>query len=138
MKALGSAMDEPEDLMQLVLGMSTPNLFDGLFSGAVGVEGERLDEWFDRNSGTLGGESAIKAVRDLVGQAQSFDLSDLKDVPPLDLPDLLPFLNSVFLTTGVGQRLKNTRCPSRPRMSGLPRMPSRKATRSWYLTAKRV
>jgi SNF2 family DNA or RNA helicase len=36
MRAIGSAMDEPEDLMQLVLGMSAANLFDGLFSGAVG------------------------------------------------------------------------------------------------------
>jgi hypothetical protein len=67
MRAIGSAMDEPEDLMQLVLGMSAANLFDGLFSGAVGVGRERLGEWFDLNSGTLGGESAIKAVQDLVG-----------------------------------------------------------------------
>jgi len=97
MRAIGSAMDEPEDLMQLVLGMSTANLFDGLFSGAVGVGRERLGEWFDFNSGTLGGESAIKAVQDLVGHAQSFDLSDLKDVPPLDLPDLLPFFENCLV-----------------------------------------
>ena len=97
MRAIGSAMDEPEDLMQLVLGMSAANLFDGLFSGAVGVGRERLGEWFDLNSGTLGGESAIKAVQDLVGHAQSFDLSDLKDVPPLDLPDLLPFFENCLV-----------------------------------------
>lgn len=97
MRAIGSAMDEPEDLMQLVLGMSSANLFDGLFSGAVGVGRERLGAWFDLNSGTLGGESAIKAVQDLVGHAQSFDLSDLKDVPPLDLPDLLPFFENCLV-----------------------------------------
>jgi superfamily II DNA or RNA helicase len=97
MRAIGSAMDEPEDLMQLVLGMSAANLFDGLFSGALGVGRERLGEWFDLNSGTLGGESAIKAVQDLVGHAQSFDLSDLKDVPPLDLPDLLPFFENCLV-----------------------------------------
>ncbi|MFP8778110.1 DEAD/DEAH box helicase [Hydrogenophaga sp. RWCD_12] len=97
MRAIGSAMDEPEDLMQLVLGMSAANLFDGLFSGAVGVGRERLGEWFDLNSGTLGGEAAIKAVQDLVGHAQSFDLSDLKDVPPLDLPDLLPFFENCLV-----------------------------------------
>jgi len=97
MRAIGSAMDEPEDLMQLVLGMSSANLFEGLFSGAVGVDRERLGEWFDLNSGTLGGESAIKAVQDLVGHAQSFDLSDLKDVPPLDLPDLLPFFENCLV-----------------------------------------
>lgn len=97
MRAIGSAMDEPEDLMQLVLGMSPANLFDGLFSGAVGVGRERLGEWFDLNSGTLGGESAIKTVQDLVGHAQSFDLSDLRDVPPLDLPDLLPFFENCLV-----------------------------------------
>jgi ERCC4-related helicase len=97
MRAIGSAMDEPEDLIQLVLGMSAANLFDGLFSGAVGVERERIGEWFDIHSGTLGGDSAIKAVRDLVGHAQSFDLTDLKDVPPLDLPDLLPFVENCLL-----------------------------------------
>ena len=97
MRAIGSAMDEPEDLMQLVLGMSAVNMFDGLFSGAVGVGRERLGEWFDLNSGTLGGASAIKAVQDLVGHAQSFDLSDLKDVPPLDLPDLLPFFENCLV-----------------------------------------
>jgi ERCC4-related helicase len=97
MRAIGSAMDEPEDLMQLVLGMSSANLFEGLFSGAVGVDRERLSEWFDLNSGTLGGESAIKAVQDLVGRAQSFDLSNLKDVPPLDLPDLMPFFENCLV-----------------------------------------
>lgn len=97
MRAIGSAMDEPEDLMQLVLGMSAANVFDGLFSGAVGIGRNRLDEWFDLNTGTLGGASAIKAVQDLVGHAQSFDLSDLKDVPPMDLPDLLPFFENCLV-----------------------------------------
>ena len=119
MRAIGSAMDEPEDLMQLVLGMSTVNLFDGLFSGAVGVGRERLGEWFDLNSGTLGGESAIKAVQDLVRHAQSFDLSDLKDVPPLDLPDLLPFFeNCLVCLTGGGRRLTAWLSHSRRRRNG--------------------
>jgi hypothetical protein len=96
MRALGSAMDEPEDLMQLVLGMSGEGLFDDLFSGAISVKREKLDAWFDTTTGTLGGESAIKTVRDLIGHAASFDLSDLKDVPPVDLPDLMPFFQNVL------------------------------------------
>jgi hypothetical protein len=83
MRALGSAMDEPEDLMQLVLGMSG-DLFDDLFSGAISVKREKLDAWFDNNTGTLGGESAIQTVRDLIGHAESFDLSDLKNVLTLN------------------------------------------------------
>ena len=97
MRALGSAMDEPEDLMQLVLGMSGDRMFDELFGGATAVNRERLDAWFDNAAGTLGGESAIQTVRDLVGRAQSFDLSDLKDVPPVDLPDLWPFFHNVLV-----------------------------------------
>ncbi|CAM5319971.1 DEAD/DEAH box helicase [Eoetvoesiella caeni] len=96
MRALGAAMDEPEDLMQLVLGMSAESLFDDVFSGAISVKRERLDAWFDNTTGTLGGESAIQTVRDLIGRAESFDLSDLKDVPPVDLPDLMPFFQNIL------------------------------------------
>ena len=96
MRAIGSAMDEPEDLMQLVLGMSSEGLFEELFVGAAGIRREKLDAWFDQTCGTLGGASAIQTVRDLVGHAESFDLSALKDVPPVDLPDLLPFFQNVL------------------------------------------
>jgi ERCC4-related helicase len=96
MRALGSAMDEPEDLMQLVLGMTSESLFDELFAEAGSVAKEKLATWFDTKTGTLGGESAIKTVRDLIGHAESFDLSDLKDVPPVDLPDLMPYFQNVL------------------------------------------
>jgi len=96
MRALGSAMDDPEDLMQLVLGMTSDSLFDELFTEAGSVAKEKLATWFNTKTGTLGGESAIKTVRDLIGRAESFDLSDLKDVPPVDLPDLLPYFQNVL------------------------------------------
>ena len=97
MRALGSAMDEPEDLMQLVLGMAGDGFFDELFAGAGNVPKEKLAAWFDSKTGTLGGESAIQKVRELVGHAESFDLSDLGDVPPVDLPDLMPFFQNVLV-----------------------------------------
>jgi len=96
MRAVGSAMDEPEDLLQLVLGMSGGKLFDQLFAGASSVPRERLDSWFDEVAGTIGGTSAVQAVTDLVGHATSFDLSALKEVPPVDLPDLLPFFQNLL------------------------------------------
>lgn len=97
MQALGSAMDEPEDLLQLVLGMSSSGLFDELFSSSRGADvDEKLDRWFNSESGTLGGRSVLETVQTLVGNAASFDLSDLKDVPPLDLPDLLPFFQNAL------------------------------------------
>jgi superfamily II DNA or RNA helicase len=108
MRAVGSAMDEPEDLLQLVLGMSSSGMFDQLFSRAITVPAERLDTWFDEETGTLGGAPALQTVRDLIGRADGFDLSALKDVPPVDLPDLLPFVQ--------GSLVFNRR---RPKVDGL-------------------
>lgn len=91
MQAIGTAMDEPEDLLQLVLGMTSPGFFDELFDQASEVPKERLAAWFDERSRTFGGESAINTIKSLVGHAQSFDLTGLHEVPPMDLPDLKPF-----------------------------------------------
>ena len=107
MSALGSAMDEPEDLLQLVLGMASPGFFNELFMGADEVPKERLGQWFDSQTLTFGGASAIDTVKTLVGHAQSFDLSGLKDVPPLDLPDLLPFFNGALEHNGRRPKLEN-------------------------------
>ena len=105
MEALGHAMDEPEDLMQMVLGMAGPSFFNELFTEGQSVRPERLDEWFDAKTRSLGGKPAIATVTDLVGHCQSFDLSQLEDVPRKDLPDLVPFF--------YGALLKNRRRPDR-------------------------
>jgi len=97
MEALGHAMDEPEDLMQMVLGMAGPNFFNDLFAEGQGVRADRLDDWFDAKTRSLGGRSAISTVLDLVGHCQSFDLSQLDDVPRKDLPDLIPFFHGTLL-----------------------------------------
>ena len=91
MNALGNAMDEPEDLLQLVLGMTGSSVFNEIFSGAIDVPKARLSEWFDEKAKTFGGSGAIDTVKALVGHAQGFDLSGLKNVPPLDLPNLQTF-----------------------------------------------
>jgi len=91
MHALGNAMDEPEDLLQLVLGMTGSSVFNEIFSEAYDVPKVRLSEWFDEKAKTFGGESVVDTVKTLVGHAQSFDLSGLQSVPPLDLPNLRSF-----------------------------------------------
>ncbi len=105
MLALGAAMDEPEDLLQLVLGMTAPGFFDQLFFQAKDIPKEKLAAWFDEQSRTFGGESAIATVKSLVGHAQSFDLSGLKDVPPIDLPALKPFFMAALSHNGRRARM---------------------------------
>ncbi|WP_291986729.1 DEAD/DEAH box helicase [Candidatus Accumulibacter sp. ACC007] len=107
MSALGSAMDEPEDLLQLVLGMASPGFFEELFVGATNVPKERLASWFDSQTLTFGGAPAIDTIKTLVGHAQSFDLSGLKNVPPLDLPDLLPFFQAALGHNGRRAKVEN-------------------------------
>lgn len=105
MEALGHAMDEPEDLMQMVLGMAGPGFFNELFIEGQSVRTEGLGDWFDAKTRSLGGREAISTVLDLVGHCQSFDLSQLKDVPRKDLPDLIPFF--------YGMLVRNKRRPER-------------------------
>lgn len=97
MRALGHAMDEPEDLLQMVLGMARPELFQELFTEGQQVRQDRFDAWFDAKTRSLGGQSALNTVMNLVGHCQSFDLSQLDDVPKKDLPDLIPFFHGALI-----------------------------------------
>ena len=91
-RALASAMDEPEDLLELVLGMTDPNLFSSLFAEAQSIPKARLDEWVDEKTSQFGGEDVLTAVREIVGNAAHFDYGQVSDlIPKLDLPDLAPF-----------------------------------------------
>lgn len=100
MQALGGAMDDPEDLLQLVLGMSSSSVFTELFSGARSVPPDRLDGWFDEKSTTFGGESAIETIKSMVGHTTRFDLQGLKDIPQTDLPALRPLFESMLKLGG--------------------------------------
>jgi hypothetical protein len=100
MQALAGVMEEPEDLRQLVLGMTSPTLFTELFADAP-ARGERLTDWFDRMSSTLGGEDVVDAVRKLVGNVQRFDFGSIgRDLPKVDLPDLESFFRNVVRLAG--------------------------------------
>lgn len=94
--AFRHAMEEPEDLLQLVLGMSSPSVFRELFADASSVPEGRLDEWFDAKTVTLGGRDVVKAVEDLVGHCSRFDFQvSSPHIPPLDLPALRPFVEAM-------------------------------------------
>ena len=95
--ALGQVMDEPEDLLQLVLGMTPPTMFRDLFSSASDVSEDSLADWFDEKTAQFGGEDVINVVQNLVGNCNKFDFQQVSShIPPLDLPGLQPFFVSML------------------------------------------
>ncbi|MCK4486244.1 MAG: DEAD/DEAH box helicase family protein [Desulfobacterales bacterium] len=99
MLALREAMDEPEDLFQLVLGMTPPSLFRELFSQGRTISQDSLTSWFNQKTARFGNRDAIDTVRELVGHSAKFDYDQVSDqLPKVDLPELRPFfLNALTL-----------------------------------------
>ncbi|MEI6913242.1 helicase SNF2, partial [Klebsiella pneumoniae] len=83
MRSLGDAMEEPEDLLQLILGMSDKGFFNSLFADGLTQKPETLNTWFDSRAGTFGGQSAVSVVKGLVGHADKFEYQNLQEVPKL-------------------------------------------------------
>lgn len=96
MLAFESVMDEPEDLLQLVLGMTSPSLFNEIFSEASRVPKDSLSSWFDAKTKTFGGQDIIETVKSLVGNSARFDYKNLKDIPRKDLDDLRHFFEAML------------------------------------------
>ena len=92
MLALGQVMDEPEDLLELVLGMTSPKLFREVFAESHDVPLRTLSSWFDQKTARFGGQDVLDTVRSLVGHCARFDFQEMSDrIPKLDLPALRPF-----------------------------------------------
>jgi ERCC4-related helicase len=97
MRALGRVMREPEDLLQLVLGMSSPGLFREVFADAASDPPESLGDWFDAKTARFGGQDVLAAVQALVGNCTRFDFQQAsRQIPRLDLPDLKPFFKAML------------------------------------------
>ena len=93
MQALRRAMDDPEDMFQLVLGMTPQSLFTEVFSGADTITPESLEDWFDEKTAQFGGQDVIETVEELFGNCSRFDYQSVSDLlPKMDLPDLEAFL----------------------------------------------
>ena len=89
--AFGSAMDDPEDLKELVLGMASSGMINSLFADAP-ADDQRLDTWFDDQTAEFGGQDAIETVKELVGNVSKFDFQQVSDrIPRVDLEDMKPF-----------------------------------------------
>lgn len=91
-RSINAVTEEPEDLHQLVLGIARPGMLEAVFSEAEQVPRAKLEQWFDEQTGQMGGEDAVRVVQDLLGHAQHFDFAQVSEkVPKLDLPDLESF-----------------------------------------------
>lgn len=90
--ALSNAMEEREDITRLVIGIAGEAFFNELYAGAEGRRENRLADWFDQKTATLGGRDVIDTARDLFGNVSRFDFQAVgRDVPKVDLPALEPF-----------------------------------------------
>ena len=99
--AFDEVMDEPEDLLQLVLGMASPSFFREIFGEAHGVRRDSLASWFNQKTARFGDRDAVETVRDLVGNCSRFDFQQVSDrLPQVDLPALRPFLLSMLSLGG--------------------------------------
>ena len=104
-QALSSVMEKPEDISQLVVGMTGNSVFNELFSGAQGMTGERLTAWFDTAAATLGGRDVIEAVREMLGSVSRFDFQTVgAELPQVDIPDL-----ERFFTLAAGRHKRRVR-----------------------------
>ena len=101
--AFQGAMDDPEDIRQLVIGMASPGMFTKVFSDtdSAALGGQTLDDWFDAETATFGNEDAVHTVRDLVGHVARFDFGAVAgQIPRVDLPDLVPFVKAILAVRG--------------------------------------
>ena len=95
-KAFTAAMDDPDDMMMLVLGMQSDSFYDSLYTEALSIPKEHQQEWFNQKTQTFGGKSAIEVATQLGLNAARFNLTVLKDVPQVDLPDLTSFMKNAL------------------------------------------
>ena len=100
--AFRGAMDDPEDIRQLVIGMASSKMFTKVFADAdPALSGPRFDDWFDTETAAFGGEDAVNAVRNLVGHVARFDFGAVaSQIPRVDLPDMVPFFKAILAVRG--------------------------------------
>lgn len=99
--ALRSAMAEPEDLQQLVLGMASPMFFSDLYAESAEVSPESFSNWFNERTARFGDADVLDTVRQLVGHSARFDFQQTSNrLPKVDLGDLKPFFAGMVAYNG--------------------------------------
>ena len=91
-RALDEAMDEREDISQLVIGMTGAAAFEKMFSDGHLRSHQKLDQWFDQQAATIGGKDVVDKVKTMLGNVTRFDFAQVgRNLPQVDLPDLERF-----------------------------------------------
>lgn len=91
--AFQSAMEDPEDMCNAVIGMASPRMFNELFAHGQTNSREGVQSWFNAKTETFGNQDAISLVKRMFGSAKRFDFGTLaSNLPQLDLKDLQPFM----------------------------------------------
>ena len=119
--AFRGAMEDPEDIRQLVIGMASPGMFTKVFANAdPTLSRETLSGWFDAETATFGGADAVNTVRDLVGHVARFDFGAVADQIRASICRISCRSSKRFSPSGVGGPIKRTNfaCASFHRRSG--------------------
>lgn len=96
------AMEDPEDMRMAVIGSQSPKFFSNLFLKARNVPRQGLNDWFDVETSTFGGEDAVSKVRDIFGNASRFDFQNAVDaLPQIELEHLMPFMKLSLVRVGI-------------------------------------
>ena len=100
-ETLSASMDDPEDISQLVIGMTGGQFFDDLYSQGTTRSSDGLTSWFDQKTQQFGGRDAVETVRAMLGNVARYDFQSVgKDIPKLDLPSLEPFFRNAMNLAG--------------------------------------
>ena len=91
--AFQGSMEDPEDMCQAVIGMKQHSFYTDLFSTAPSANRERLQQWFDKQTATFGGDDVISVVKRMFGTVHRFNFCTFAaNLPQVELHDLCPYL----------------------------------------------
>jgi hypothetical protein len=100
-RMLSETMEDPDDMLQIVLGTQPPQLFTEVMEKTNFDDAKQsVDSWFDKTTGRFGGESAVSTAKKLGLNANKFNLSGLDDIPKMDLPNLVSFMRRALDVRG--------------------------------------